>query len=714
MICGREHSRHTRNGQNLGLRDIPEQQNNKKEQIIMEELKYEELLPNFQELQNGEKTDGITFASFQKRAQNAVQELVYTSRPNPIMLLNTAGCNQEKCVKDLLLACEHPDRQLNDIIYAENLNNELAPTWLHILSGTAEEFNKQIIELLNKINHKVNAEEDFLQIMKKQPGNKKLETYLSDLSIFMAKGGEFTYPVLMNLMVCHDEGKAPVIYARDLTWKKLFGGVNYLTENGTTYSHHHLLEAGLLRKADGGFLIIPAEELIHNPILWFKLKSSLDSGLLDWENPAEMATNVVPFFNPEPTPINVKVIIVGSYFEIAELHSIDPLCAKSFYLRTDISTFFSVKEHGKDYLSFIKSLSAYNGFLPVNDEAALRLLKFSCREAESQKDFVLDETTLTNVICEASGLAGRKGLREISKEIIEETLEHRNFRSNQSEESSSDFVKDKQMLLQTAGEVIGQINGLSVISTYAEDFEYGEPTRITATIHSGGDGDISDIEHKADLAGQIHTKAMMIINGYLTNTFGREEAIPVSANLVFEQSYSEIDGDSASLTGLCAILSALSHKPIRQNLSLTGSLDQLGNVQPVGGLNEKIEGFYRVCKIQGISGIQGVIIPDSNRQSLVLKDEVVEAVRNGTFHIYPVKTVDEAIELLTGVKAGLIEGRRQADGEQKDICGNSAENETATEEPDTLYNIIREYLDSLGENETKVRKRSFLARIFGR
>ena len=424
-----------------------------------------------------------------------------------------------------------------------------------------------------------------------------------------------------------------------------------------------------------------------------------------------MATNVVPFFNPEPTPINVKVIIAGSYFEIAELHSIDPLCAKSFYLRTDISTFFSVKEHGKDYLSFIKSLSSYNGFLPVNDTAALRLLKFSCREAESQKDFVLDETTLTNVICEASGLAGRKGLGEISEEIIEETLEHRNFRSNQSEESSSDFVKDKQMLLQTAGEVIGQINGLSVISTYAEDFEYGEPTRITATIHSGGDGDISDIEHKADLAGQIHTKAMMIINGYLTNTFGREEAIPVSANLVFEQSYSEIDGDSASLTGLCAILSAMSHKPINQNLSLTGSLDQLGNVQPVGGLNEKIEGFYRVCKIQGISGIQGVIIPDSNRQSLVLKDEVVEAVRNGTFHIYPVKTVDEAIELLTGVKAGLIEGRRQADGERSDVSGETG---AATEEPDTLYNIIREYLDSLGENETKVRKRSFLARIFGR
>ncbi|MBO6009036.1 MAG: hypothetical protein J6P70_01730, partial [Ruminobacter sp.] len=171
------------------------------------------------------------------------------------------------------------------------------------------------------------------------------------------------------------------------------------------------------------------------------------------------------------------------------------------------------------------------------------------------------------------------------------------------------------------------------------------------------------------------------------------------------------DGDSASSTEYYCMISAIADLPIKQSIAVTGSINQFGEIQPIGGVNEKIEGFYRVCKIQGISGIQGVIIPDSNRQSLVLKDEVVEAVRNGTFHIYPVKTVDEAIELLTGVKAGLIEGRRQADGERSDVSGETG---AATEEPDTLYNIIREYLDSLGDNETKVRKRSFLARIFGR
>lgn len=684
----------------------------------MEELKYQELLPDFQNLVTvdsvpEEKKKEITFASFQDRAKNTLQELVFTSKPNPIMLLTCAeNCDIEKCIKDLLLSCEHPERELHDIIYAENLDNALAPTYLTIRSGTAAEFNKQIMDLLKKIEHKLNAEDDFMSIMKKQPGNTKLENYLSDLSIFMAKDGELTYPVLMNLMVCHEKNQQPVIYARDLTWKKLFGGVNYLTENGTTYSHHHLLEAGLLRRADGGFLILPVSELIHNPMLWFKLKNTLDSGQLDWENPIELSTNLVPFFNPEETPINVKVILVGTYIEIASLYNIDPLCSKAFYLRTDITTFFPVKEQGANFLGYLESLAEFHKYLPLNQEAATRLLRFSCRLAENQNEFVLDEKELTNLICEASGLAGRRGLQEITGEIIETTLKNREYRINLSEESSTNFFRDKQMLLQTNGEVIGQINGLSVISTFTEDFEYGEPTRITATIHSGGDGDISDVEHKADLAGQIHTKAMMIINGYLTNTFGRDESIPVSANLVFEQSYNEIDGDSASLTGLCAILSAMAHKPIRQTLSLTGSLDQLGNVQPVGGLNEKIEGFYRICKIQGFTGTQGVIIPASNKNSLILSDEVVEAVKNGQFHIYTVTKVDEAIELLTGVKAGLIEGRTLANNLQEE--GNAPENQE-NESQETIYNIIRNYLDDLSENnEIKIRKSGFFARIFGK
>ncbi len=224
--------------------------------------------------------------------------------------------------------------------------------------------------------------------------------------------------------------------------------------------------------------------------------------------------------------------------------------------------------------------------------------------------------------------------------------------------------------------------------TYGDNFEYGEPVRITATIRYGGEGDISDIEHKANLAGEIHTKAMMIINGYLTNKFALVETLPVSANLVFEQSYSEIDGDSASLTGLCAILSAMALTPINQQYAVTGAVDQFGNVQAVGGLNEKIEGFYRVCKLQGLTGSQGVIIPASNQQSLILNDEVIDAVQKKQFHIFTVKTVDEAIEILTGVKAGLANSESKLNKDNKN--------------DKTIYNSIVETLDTIaGRNNNQ-------------
>lgn len=238
---------------------------------------------------------------------------------------------------------------------------------------------------------------------------------------------------------------------------------------------------------------------------------------------------------------------------------------------------------------------------------------------------------------EASGYARRADQAEVTLKEVQTANQANFFRLSSMVEESTSFYKNKQMLLQTDGQVTGQINGLSVVQTLGEDFEYGEPIRITATIHNGGDGDIADIEHKAELAGQIHTKAMMIINGFLTNTFGYNESIPVSANLVFEQSYSEIDGDSASLTGLCAILSAMAGKPIHQTFAVTGAVDQFGNVQPVGGVNKKIEGYYRICKIQGLNGRQGVIIPESNIQALTLDQEIIDAVKAGQFHVWAVK-----------------------------------------------------------------------------
>ena len=240
----------------------------------------------------------------------------------------------------------------------------------------------------------------------------------------------------------------------------------------------------------------------------------------------------------------------------------------------------------------------------------------------------------------------------VDRRHVLKALGSNDFRNNFLAESSLREHRDRQLLVATQGAVVGQINGLSVIETLGTNYEYGEPVRITATLRAGGEGDVIDIERKAELAGQIHAKAMMIINGFLTKEFGAEQPLPVSASLVFEQSYSEVDGDSASLTGLCAVISVLAGVPIRQDLAVTGAVDQFGDVQAVGGVNEKIEGFYRVCRLHGFTGTQGVIIPSSCVNQLVLRPAVIKAVADGKFHIFTVSHVTEAVKMLTTMDWG--------------------------------------------------------------
>ena len=670
----------------------------------MKELKYTELEPQIAAFATNETTGTtkVTLATFEKRAQSAITELLNTDSSNPLMLLSTIdGANTEQCIRDLLTGITMPHRELYDLCYAENLDNALAPVWLHIKSGTSAEFSELMSELFQKVKLKVDAEKLLLRILKKQGDNPKLENYLSDLSIYVAQGREFTHPVPMNLLVRHDADRNPVIFGTDITWKRLFGGVNYLTENGSTYSNHHLLEPGLLRQADGGILVLRAEELVRNPMLWFKLKNVLSRGLLDWDSPSSelVPGSVVPFFNPEATPINVKVIITASYYDIAELYHYDPTFNDAIYLRTDLNSYFDLKEHTQNFYQYLDYVASRNNLLPFTEDAKRFLIREACRLAESQLEFVINEHCLLNVMREASGYARRADQAEVTLKEVQTANQANFFRLSSMVEESTSFYKNKQMLLQTDGQVTGQINGLSVVQTLGEDFEYGEPIRITATIHNGGDGDIADIEHKAELAGQIHTKAMMIINGFLTNTFGYNESIPVSANLVFEQSYSEIDGDSASLTGLCAILSAMAGKPIHQTFAVTGAVDQFGNVQPVGGVNKKIEGYYRICKIQGLNGRQGVIIPESNIQALTLDQEIIDAVKAGQFHVWAVKNVNDAIELLTGIPGGFPdktqeEAPSQSSEEAKATKKEAQANDKEDSDKETLYDIIALSLDS--------------------
>ncbi|MGN0915312.1 MAG: S16 family serine protease [Succinivibrio sp.] len=353
----------------------------------------------------------------------------------------------------------------------------------------------------------------------------------------------------------------------------------------------------------------------------------------------------------------IKLLLCGDATDCAAINILWPRLEDG--LRTDLVMEFSISAGLKLMAGLVASYrDKYS--LKDFDVSAIELLCVYTTRISGDRRYlgILEERLIALVIAANNYAEGALVQRkDVKKAICAE-----DFRVNYLCEAELRNHRDRQILLSTKGEVTGQINGLSVIETAGTSYEYGEPVRITATLRAGGEGDIIDIERKAELAGQIHAKAMMIINGFISDEFGSQQPMPVSASLVFEQSYSEIDGDSASLTGLCAVISALSELPVRQDLAVTGAVDQFGDVQPVGGVNEKIEGFYRICRLNGLTGTQGVIIPYSCINQLVLRPSVINAVKNGKFHIYVVSHVTGAARLLMNTRWG-------EEDDDKSICG---------------------------------------------
>ncbi|WP_417614398.1 Lon protease family protein [Oceanisphaera sp.] len=623
------------------------------------------------------------FSALQARADSAFATLSALNAVNPILLLNGfAGVDYEELVESLVKKhANHAD--LFDLCYAENLNHPQKPIWLKLKAGTGLEFCELVGQLLELSSRHLEAEHIVQRILKKQDNNDKVADYLSLLSQHVAAGQGFSHPVLINLMVHRHDTTMPVVYARQFTPEQLFGAIHFQTEQGSVFSHHHLLEPGLIHQANGGYLIVPIEELLEQPHLWFRLKNALVTRQVEWSRSAEMAAF---YFQPEPPPLNIHLVLVGDRLAVAELYLLDRELDTLAFLRADIIPEWDVRDDLPAYLGFLSHLRQKYQLLDMDAGAILRLCRYSSRLTEHQHKLSLVEAQLVAMMQLADVIARREQSEIITDAHLILAQQEQDHRLSYLIEQSDLGVRDGQYLMQTQGKEVGQINGLSVIQITGHPYDFGEPVRLTATVHLG-DGDVSDIERKADLAGHIHAKAMMIIHGYLANLFGAEHPSPLSANLVFEQSYHEIDGDSASLTGLCALLSALAKEPIYQHFAVTGAVDQFGNVQPVGGVNEKIEGFYRLCKIQGLTGQQGVILPASNRLQLNLSDEVVAAMAAGQFHIYPVAHVEQAIELLTGSVAGDVE------------------------QPDTLFGRIRDRLDDLNGHPVET---GFLRRLFRR
>ncbi|MGN0908690.1 MAG: S16 family serine protease [Succinivibrio sp.] len=378
---------------------------------------------------------------------------------------------------------------------------------------------------------------------------------------------------------------------------------------------------GLLKTLSGA-LVLPAALFTDHPKWALKARSCLEA-------------------NP-----SLKVIITGSSGDIALLEALWP--ALDCALRADTELEFQSDGALMLVGRLIRSWKD-EGILDCTREAVSLLCSLLSRAAGDRRYIALPVRRMKMLLGEASSLEKSQA---ISKRSLLKAVGACDYRMNSDAKAALRDHRDSQILIATSGMEVGQINGLSVIETAGTSYVYGEPVRITASMRAGGDGDVIDIERKADLAGQIHAKAMMIINGFLSREFGQTAPLPATASLVFEQSYTEIDGDSASLTGLCAVLSCFADLPIRQDLAVTGAVDQLGDVQPVGGVNEKIEGFFRICRLHGLTGTQGVVIPLSCVPQLMLRPAVADAVRSGRFHIYTVSHVTGAMRILTGVEWG--------------------------------------------------------------
>jgi lon-related putative ATP-dependent protease len=468
---------------------------------------------------------------------------------------------------------------------------------------------------------------------------------------------------------------APVVIVTNPTYSNLFGRIEKEPRFGALVTDFSMIRPGELHKANGGYLVIPTRELLLSPLSYPALKRALQTGQLTIEEAMEMSGFfTVKSLHPEPIPLNVKVITIGEGMWYHQLYQADPDFREMFKVKADFdSSMERTLENVNVYGAFICSLHQKEGLNALTAEAIAAVVDYSTRLADHQGKLSTRFDIIADVVREANFYAKQDGEELIDRKHIKKTLEERIYRSDLYAEKTREMIEKEFVLIDTKGEEVGQINGLSVLSL--GDFSFGRPSRVTASV-APGRGRVVDIEREANLGGPLHTKGVLILSGYLSEKFADDKPLSLAARLVFEQSYGGVDGDSASSTELYALLSALSNVPIQQRFAVTGSVNQHGEVQAIGGVNQKIEGYFEVCKVQGLTGEQSVLIPKSNVQNLMLKDEVVEAVREGKFHIYPVGTIDEGIEILTGVSAG----ERQADG---------------TFPPGTIFNLVNQRLTEM-------------------
>ena len=455
----------------------------------------------------------------------------------------------------------------------------------------------------------------------------------------------------VNVIVDNADLKgAPIVFEDNPTYANLCGKIENEARLGALVTDFTLIKGGSLHRANGGYLVLQVNELSKNPASYEGLKRALQSGSIAIEEAGEKLATNTKSLTPEPVPLDVKVVLIGDPASYQALYVSDPEFGPLFKVKAQFDeTIERTPANTAMYARFVHTLCEAEGLRHLESGAIAKLVEHGSRLAEDQAKLSTRFSELADVLREADFYASRDGSPLVTAVHIVKAVREKVYRSNLVDEKLKEMVARRVILIDTAGAAVGQVNGLTVMDV--GDFEFGQPSRVTASVGLGREG-IVDIERESRLGGQIHTKGVLIISGYLADTYARDKPLSLACRLVFEQSYGEVEGDSASSAELYAILSALSGLPIRQNLAVTGSVNQKGEVQAIGGVNEKVEGFYDTCAAKGLKGDEGVMIPEANVQHLMLREDVVDAVREGRFHVHAVRTIDEGIEVLTGAKAG--------------------------------------------------------------
>ena len=456
----------------------------------------------------------------------------------------------------------------------------------------------------------------------------------------------------VNVLVTNGDGAgAPVVQEESPTYYNLMGKLEYRPVAGGAVTDFTLIKPGAFHRANGGYLILRVLDVLLNIFAWEALKRTLRSREAVIENIGEQYTPIpAATLIPQPIPLDLKVILVGSPYLYFLLYHLDEDFGKLFKVKADFEVdIAATPDANRSYAEYMATHCRANGLRELRKDAVAQMIEFGMQLAADQEKLSTRFTAIADTLVEASYWAKRAGSDLITAEHVNQALEQREYRSRRIADRMFEFIRRGDLIVEVADSVVGQVNGLAVLDM--GDYAFGRPSRITARVTPGRAG-LINIEREARLGGDIQHKAVMILTGYLAGAYAGEVPLSLTASLSFEQSYDLVEGDSASCAELYAILSALTDAPIQQGIAVTGSMDQSGTVQPIGGANQKIEGFFTTCMLKGLTGRQGVIIPRQNVKNLMLKPEVVEAVKTGQFHVWAVSNIAEGIEILTGVKAG--------------------------------------------------------------